>query len=248
MSESPARRSLAQRAFGLARWVLVGAVVNVLVAWGLAAWLPQVGWNKETLIDWGRLIPRESLSLDLYHTTGATRCFWERGTFPAVGGRAFMDPIESASRTAGSVTNVEFLELLPWDLAELLRDTPETLPHDGCEHATGWPLLTAWYGITVTPPRVVAIEGGIPLKVSSAPGRYLPTYLVRALPVRPIWIGVAVNTLVYSLLAWGFWQVPLAIRRRRRKSAGRCTRCGYSLAGLGKDAMCPECGAAPKQA
>ena len=62
------------------------------------------------------------------------------------------------------------------------------------------------------------------------------------LPLYPLWPGFALNTLFYAALAWGVWQVPLVIRRRRRRSKGKCVRCGYDLKGLGVGGVCPECG------
>jgi hypothetical protein len=62
------------------------------------------------------------------------------------------------------------------------------------------------------------------------------------LGIRPIWPGLALNTLFYAGLAWGLWQVPLDIRRRRRRRMNRCVKCGYDRAGIAADAKCPECG------
>ncbi len=62
----------------------------------------------------------------------------------------------------------------------------------------------------------------------------------RKLPIMPVWFGFLVNTLLYgALLMTPF--VPGAIRRSSRARKGRCTTCGYDIAGL---ATCPECGSA----
>jgi predicted RNA-binding Zn-ribbon protein involved in translation (DUF1610 family) len=60
-------------------------------------------------------------------------------------------------------------------------------------------------------------------------------------PYAPIWLGLAGNVSVYTLL----WMLPLAVpsllRRRRRLKRGLCVGCGYDLKGGGA-AVCPECG------
>jgi predicted RNA-binding Zn-ribbon protein involved in translation (DUF1610 family) len=65
-------------------------------------------------------------------------------------------------------------------------------------------------------------------------------------PYLPLWPGFALNTLFYAVLAWGVWQVPLAMRRRSRRRAGRCIKCGYDLRATPAASPCPECGE-PKQ-
>lgn len=61
------------------------------------------------------------------------------------------------------------------------------------------------------------------------------------MPIRPIPLGLALNTLFYAFIA----AVPIllvpALRRRHRRLRGRCVACGYTLAGL---STCPECGVA----
>ncbi len=66
-----------------------------------------------------------------------------------------------------------------------------------------------------------------------------------AVPIYPLWPGFALNTIFYALFAWGLWQVPPAIRRRRRRRNGLCVRCGYDLKGLPPGSNCPECGTHP---
>ncbi len=65
------------------------------------------------------------------------------------------------------------------------------------------------------------------------------------LPLFPVWPGFALNTLFYAALAWMLWQLPLALRRRRRRSKGLCVRCGYDRKGIGEEVVCPECGGIP---
>ncbi len=74
----------------------------------------------------------------------------------------------------------------------------------------------------------------------------LPLAFPDSLPFVPLWPGFALNTIFYAALAWGLWQVPLAIRRSRRRRNGLCVRCGYDFTGLTVGSPCPECGTQPR--
>lgn len=67
----------------------------------------------------------------------------------------------------------------------------------------------------------------------------------RALPIFPVWPGLAINfaafTLGWWLLLGGFSLITGSARRRRRKARGQCPRCGYDLFGNYPEG-CPECG------
>ncbi len=69
-----------------------------------------------------------------------------------------------------------------------------------------------------------------------------PPTFVRALPLRPIWPGFAVNTAFYAALLWLLIPGPFALRRFLRLKRGQCFACGYDL-GHAEHAACPECGA-----
>jgi hypothetical protein len=59
------------------------------------------------------------------------------------------------------------------------------------------------------------------------------------LPVMPVWNGLLLNVLLWSVL----WSIPgplrYGVRRYRRKRRGLCLACGYAVEDL---EICPECG------
>jgi hypothetical protein len=64
------------------------------------------------------------------------------------------------------------------------------------------------------------------------------------LPLRPIWPGVAINTVFYAAVLWLLFAAPFALRKWRRIRRGLCPKCGYDLRNRPIDsAVCPECGA-----
>jgi hypothetical protein len=65
----------------------------------------------------------------------------------------------------------------------------------------------------------------------------------RAVPLRPLWPGFAINTIFYAAIVWMLCAVPGAVRRRVRIKRGQCASCGYSLRDITSE-KCPECGVA----
>ncbi len=108
--------------------------------------------------------------------------------------------------------------------------------------ARGWPvraLRCAWRGTrgSIAGPSI----GGIDLP--PPPDGKAPTLAtIRALPCRPIWRGLAADTLLFALAWSALLFVPPAIRTHLRIRRGLCPHCAYNLADLQPDSLCPECG------
>ncbi len=63
----------------------------------------------------------------------------------------------------------------------------------------------------------------------------------RLLPLHPIWPGFAINTIFYAALLWLLTLGPFTARRMIRRKRGHCIKCGYDLRGEFSSG-CPECG------
>ena len=59
------------------------------------------------------------------------------------------------------------------------------------------------------------------------------------LPTWPVWPGFAINTIFYAAIVWALLAVPGMVKRRRRIRRGLCVGCGYPL---GSSPVCSECG------
>ena len=209
---------------GVKRWlaklvvfVLLGAIVNVAVAWGCVLLSTPV----RPAIDPGRFNTDFSRLVYEHRSFGSAR-FWETRVGPGSG-----TPIVRPT-----------VDVLPnWARDDSLR--PLTLRvYEG----RGWPELALW--CVHDRPQVAnrqfnsrgALDAGLPDAPSqgwmSAP---------RALPLRPIWPGFTINTIFYAAILWLLALGPFTVRRMIRRRRGHCIKCGYDLRGAEHE-VCPECG------
>jgi hypothetical protein len=66
----------------------------------------------------------------------------------------------------------------------------------------------------------------------------------KRLPMFPLWGGFIIDTVFYAVVLWLLVWIPRAVRALIRIFRGRCPKCGYDLRGAipGTGGGCPECG------
>lgn len=238
-SNAARRRSRWRIARTLASCLLVGAIMNIAVAWAIALYWEGPDWN-ETLFR-GRELADNNMVRTVFQLDrpGRTRrsIFTMERSYPFATGEQ--------SPTLAVKSDHAPMSFPSWGRAEFARwsDSPEML--SGSESAMGWPLLSAWFEshmyfmsapLCDCPAPAYELRGAWDLRTASR-------LEGPALPLRPIWPGLIINTLFYAALSWSLWLIPLPLRRARRRRRNLCLRCGYPRAGIAAEVACPECGA-----
>ncbi len=225
--------------------LLLGALVNVLVAWACA--------RKERRfpvrdISYGPVASEPSgakqfLSDPTYmnrfgesRLTGLRRSSWYTLGVSHVDYTRWHDDGFAYSRTVGYLRFG--LPLPSMQYVEQSTMAMNAFP----EHATwrpegwigGWPLA---------PDRSVQTNPFGPIAIPGGPAPYIPPKHIY--PLVPLPLGFALNTLFYAVLLYLPFATFITLRRRRRIRRNLCPSCGYSLAGAvptNNSITCPECG------
>jgi len=232
-------------------------VTNVVVAWGLAAWLPHNGVTREYYnlkdfeapadADWATMF----IGVDEHRRSGMCRRFWGRWISSKSVGWDAVIPATFTLDNQLAMRTLTSPAINAGERSRLLWGTPPPLdlklPLEGMHDARGWPMLTCWcemyfqFNTSGTSSQLQS-PGGI--LITNAPSIRSDLSDVRVLPFRPLWKGVLVNSLTYGV-CWFFGVGGTrAIRQSLRRRRGACFNCAYELAGLPGHACCPECGAA----
>jgi hypothetical protein len=202
--------------------ILLGVVINVVVAWGLAAFIsvrpPARQAPPPQPLRWPRHVPEgwpepSSVSIGKW---------WCCTTIQATGHTLLDDP-EALNVQPPAEQLSCHLDVCQWGWP--MRAMEIQWPHSQKM------LVSIWL---FRRPTEASLRSGLPVS----------TTLTRSserthLPLMPVWPGFAVNTLLYGAFAGLVLFAPGATRRMLRHRRGACIACGYDLAGLGQ---CPECG------
>ena len=132
-----------------------------------------------------------------------------------------------------------------WEISSLWSDHLTYLSETGWmyDHRAGLPLrcLGCWETEVLQADQSdrFRTHGSFPVRLEIPQRQFLP--------YQPLWIGFAINSILFAAVArclgHGFWTIYLRSLHRRRHRAGRCPSCNYNCEGLPPGAVCPECGA-----
>ena len=230
----------------LAIFLLLGAVVNVAVAWACAAWINIIEFPSA----------RAPVKIGYVCSAAGPRC-WQVSVIDGLGAARYMSlaghPPASSEHLAGRRDMPVRSRGVPrWSGtydAERWIEIEQYEPEKGgiavdilIEDARGFPLRSLWCEHVVglafgsaDPFPIVEVRGGIPVHLNESLARYTS----KALPLRPIWPASVMNTLFYATILWLLLLGPFALRRFLRVRRGLCPKCAYPM---GESTVCTECG------
>ena len=207
-----------RHALKLLVFLLLGAIINVAVAWACALTCYPIPSSKP-LKGWfaSRDNPNHGFIVLKYDRFGST---WVK---------ALSSTRRTESDDAGAIC--PYWSVFP---AVLHQRESRTLANQ----ANGWPLRSLSCRLDLG-----RDAGGNPEWLAhqalQLPDSFPvdPTYVF--LPYDPIAAGFAINTIFYAAILWMMFVMPFAIRRRRRIKRGVCPACAYPV---GTTERCTECG------
>ncbi len=210
-------------------FVLLGAVVNVAVAWGCAWWIDTIrapyGKDLDSPAEYRDVaVEFDRGWIDIRHYEFAGYSMYQTERISLDAGATWLDCSE-AMRLAG---------LPHWGNPNLSPFPIDRIPE--LHELYGWPLYSLECECDQTGETSWSIKVA---ETRTTIGGYW--HVPKVLPLRPIFPGFLINTLFYGVILWLLWSAPFATRRLIRKRRGQCVRCGYDLTGAGH-VVCPECG------
>lgn len=223
------RGRMTNRLTGLMVLLVLGSMISIAIAW-LSSYFLLPHYDRAVVV------PAEDF------TTDATLF----GAFPAVKYVGFgvteLDVWLWSGERAPEETAAQFdqihTENNPRNLASLdlsLRDQLHSISGVASvlRVESGWPLRSL-HGCIVGPIQTRQGVGAV-VVTRSIEGRSIE----RALPYRPLWLGLIANTAFYGFTLYLLARMARKLRGLRRVRRGLCPRCRYPI---GMAPVCTECG------
>jgi hypothetical protein len=198
-------------------FLLLGAIVNIAVAWGIALWSACEMSDRQATIE-------ETQSLDSPDAEKGEHSFVQATEFRCSGGIWIALLKVGRFHEVPEATSLHAASGLPLHSMSLHR-TVQFTDEAAAAQEFRWLLCLVAHlaGDTVRDPYY---------------GSIVPDFR-RPLPVHPLWPGFAINTLFYAAILWLLLALPGALRRMRRIKRGLCPACAYPI---GTSELCTECG------
>ncbi len=213
----------------LVSFVLLGAIVNIAVAWGCAAWVdPYLGEHYQADVNERLWAVEKGSGIGLLVVLSWWQGDWDTGK--------------------GKPPRVVENHLPTWAPPIPVDSTlAKTVDTSRTDIAAGWPYLACVGEATVrlapnslTKTLSVQVSG---IKLST----FGPGAEYRLLPLKPLWPGFWLNTILYAVVTAALWlsiaEGSCRLHRILRRKRGLCIKCGYDLRGHSGGEVCPECGA-----
>ena len=198
-------------------FLLLGAVINIAVAWGLAGFYPATFDRTKS-----------SLSTE-------ARGWAVENSVP--------DPVISPYYGLG----IRWVVVHKQVGTTMLGGIEESvIGYAGMEVHAGWPFVAmreqSWIDDAASSlhRRIYRTAVGLQSEARGAGPAVAP---LRPLPLYPALPGFLINTLFYAAICFGLFTGFGATRHSFRRKRGHCIKCGYDL-GHADHRACPECGAA----
>ncbi|GEM_PF-2832821 len=239
-------------------FLLLGAVTNVMVAWGCVFWIPATPsttksvhtWPRHNSADW----PKAS-AISAATRPGFSREAWygdNTDEFVARMREVSQAAVNAARNSDDPATSFRLYK----DTVDSMGDPRERMPlrSASCDQmAAGWPLLSLYCEhVLVDEVFVSGPSAAGTRRFESTTGWNIPDWIPwrdrrlnvrRRIPLEPLPLELAANTAFYAVFAAGLVMLTNRMRRHLRRRAGRCANCNYDLRATTTGA-CPECGAA----
>lgn len=221
-----------RRLLAITIFLLLGAIINIATGWACTLWVPFPRPQQRT----GRFdVPEAELALlppewrKLDHARQIDSIGYEQRTSAAFGksiSAMFVRYHRAFDRTVGR-DHARVVYRCGWPLASLqghvLIDNAYFIDASNFDSKTSW-------------------HGAYPLRIDDRRDGRDPLSLglaATALPYRPILLGFAVNTLLFSAFLAAPFLILAPVRRRLRLRASLCPRCRYPMSA---SPVCTECG------